>query len=615
MVIVHLSLASESANQWPNIVILLADDLGYGDLSCFGNRSFSTPHLDRLAAEGARLTHHVAAATVCTPSRSALLTGRYPVRSGMQEARGGPPVVRNVFGPGGLPETEWTFGRLLRDAGYRTQYVGKWHQGWSCRSWDDQCHGPRQHGFQRFFGLPLTLQEEEDEDPPLRRQRDGPFLRHVLPEVLRAGAEESADSGRRASAAQLWQLWLDMSRSAYFDAVPRQEWWGHVHLVEKFLNCQLVRDNEVVSWPFQLVGLTQRLLAESERFIHRQSAAGDAPFLLVHSFLHPHTPLFTVPEFRNASGHSRYADNVLEMDWAVGRLLAALEEAGVADNTLVYFASDHGAQLELVGRDGQREGGTNAPFRGGKGQGGAEGGFRVPALLRWPDRIPAGRTLDVPTSAMDLLPTLLDAAGICAAEDLALDGVSMLPLLEGRSDAPTQRFLAHYCGDDIHAVRFAPEAEPGAVYKLVFAVPRYPDPAVEHCGEKDGLCSCYGEDVIWLSAPRLYDVAADPGERLEILGDDPRYRWTVPEMLARLERHKQRVTVSPALMSDFELTVVQHELVPWEQLERFRGVEWDMHGLDDWRAFCAETSDSSCSDGGDAGSEVRGTIQSGNQDT
>ena len=387
-VIGSLSSALDSANQRPNIVVLLADDLGYGDLSCFGNRSYSTPHLDRLAAEGVRLTHHVAAATLCTPSRSALLTGRYPVRSGMQEARGGAPVVRNVFGAGGLPETERTFGRLLRDAGYRTQYVGKWHQGWSCRSWDDQCHGPRGHGFQSFFGLPLTLQEEEDTDPPLRRQRDGPFLRHVLPEVLRVAAEDSAGSCRRPSAAQLWHLWLDMYRSAYFDAVPRQEWWGHTHTLEKFFNCQLVRDDEIVSWPFQLVGLTQRLVAESERFIRSQAARGDDPFLLVHSFLHPHTPMFTVPEFRNASGHSRYADNVLEMDWAAGRLLVALEEAGVADNTLVYFASDHGAQLELVGPDGQREGGSNAPFRGGKAQGGAEGGFRVPAVLRWPGRIP-----------------------------------------------------------------------------------------------------------------------------------------------------------------------------------------------------------------------------------
>ena len=201
---------------------------------------------------------------------------------------------------------------------------------------------------------------------------------------------------------------------------------------------------------------------------------------------------------------------------------------------------------------------------------------------------------------MDLLPTLLDAAGVSDGEDLDLDGISMLPLLEGRSDVPTHRFLAHYCGDDIHAVRYAPEAEPGAVYKLQLAVPRYPDPAVEHCGRQDGLCCCYGEDVLWLPTPRLYDVAADPEERVEIPEDDPRHSRNVPEMLAQMERHKQRVTVAPALMGRFELVVVQPELVPWQQLNRFRGVDWNMHGLEDWRAFSAETLTKQCLESGDA---------------
>ncbi|KAF0308154.1 Steryl-sulfatase [Amphibalanus amphitrite] len=586
-----LCWSSSLAGDRPNIVVLLADDLGYGDLSCFGNRSFSTSHLDRLAASGARLTHHVAAAAVCAPSRTALLTGRYPVRTGMQESRGGPPVVRNVFGAGGLPQTERTFGRRLQDAGYRTQFVGKWHQGWSCRVWDDQCHGPREHGFQTFFGLPLTLQEEEDVDPPSRRERDGPFVKHVLSEVLRAGAEAgdgSKGSCERPSATKLWHLWLDMTRATYYDATPRREWWGHTLVMDKFLNHMLVRNGEIKSWPYQLVGLTQRLLDESQRFIRGQAARGDAPFLLVHSFLHPHTPLFTAPVFANASGHSRYADNVLEMDWAVGQLLDTLQEAGVADNTLVYFASDHGAHLELVGRDGQREGGTNAPFAGGKGQGGAEGGIRVPAMVRWPGRIPAGRAVDVPTSAMDLLPTLLDAAGVDDGdEDTVLDGVSMLPLLEGRSDAPTHRFLAHYCGDDIHAVRYAPETELGAVYKLRLAVPRYPDPEVEHCGVQDGLCSCYGEDVLWLPTPRLYELTTDPAERDPIPESDPRYGRIVPKMLELLKQHRQNVTVAPAQVARFELAAVRPELVPWDQLGKFRGLEWDMHGLDDWNEFIA----------------------------
>lgn len=138
---------SNSARQ-PNVLVIIADDLGIGDLGCYGNTSFSTPHIDRLASEGVQLMHHVAAAALCTPSRTALLTGRYPVRSGMQEPRRGPAVVINVFGRAGLPQSETTFARALADAGYHTQLVGKWHQGWSCEEWDDQCHGPLQHGFQ-----------------------------------------------------------------------------------------------------------------------------------------------------------------------------------------------------------------------------------------------------------------------------------------------------------------------------------------------------------------------------------------------------------------------------------------------------------------------------------
>ncbi|XP_037073949.1 arylsulfatase L-like [Pollicipes pollicipes] len=460
----------------PNIVVLIADDLGIGDISCYGNDSFRTTHLDRLASQGALLTHHLVGATVCTPSRTALLTGRYPVRSGMQEARHGPVVVRNVPGRAGLPADEVTFARALRDAGYRTQFVGKWHQGWSCERWEDQCHGPRGHGFDSFFGLPFSLMEE-GEDGPVSQRRDEPLLRHVLPELMLADPQPPLRPGdcHRAAAELAWRLWLDTINQTDFrgGSTPRANWWGHTMAVEKFLNYQLVRDSTVVDWPYQL------------------------PFLLVHSFLHPHTPLFTAPEFRGVSGHSRYADNVLEMDWAVGQLLAALDAAGVADNTLVHFLSDHGGQLELVGPDGQREGGHNGVFRGGKAQGGAEGGLRVPALFR--------------------------------------------------------------C--DVHAVRFTP-ADGGAVYKLHLAVANYPDPAVEHCGRADGLCACYGDDVRRLDPPRLFDVQADPAERREI--------------------PSEQVPVAPSQMDQFELVVPRAELLPWGQLHKFRGADFDMHGLHKW---------------------------------
>jgi len=310
----------------------------------------------------------------------------------------------------------------------------------------------------------------------------------------------------------------------------------------------------------------------------------------VHSFLHVHTPLFTAPPLAGRSGHSRYADNVVEMDDAVGELLHALEAAGVADNTLVHFLSDHGAGLELVDDEGQQlEGGSNGVFRGGKGQGGMEGGIRVPALFRWPGHIADGRRVDVPTSTLDLLPTLLEAAGVDVdGLGLTLDGTSILNVLEGRAETISPRVLYHYCGDDIHAARYAPEGE-RAVYKLYFKVSRYPDPAVQHCGRKNSHCLCYGGDVTELKTPQLFDVENDPSEAAEIPAEDPRYTRHVPVILQAVEQQRSSGIVVPSQMDDFDRVMPQPELVPWSQLGQFDGVDVDIHGLEQWLEFSQGT--------------------------
>ncbi|KAG0722366.1 Steryl-sulfatase [Chionoecetes opilio] len=187
--------------------------------------------------------------------------------------------------------------------------------------------------------------------------------------------------------------------------------------MDRHLNTIVMEDEVVVQQPVVLQGVSQLLASHSVSLIARY-AREERPFFLYHSFLHTHTPMFTVPEMAGRSAHGRYGDNVEEMDASVGEILTALREHDLQDNTIVYFLSDHGGNLEALAQDGQREGGHNGLFKGGKGMGGAEGGIRVPGIFRWPGHIPAGVTLGAATSLLDTLPTLLDLAGLPPLHDL-----------------------------------------------------------------------------------------------------------------------------------------------------------------------------------------------------
>jgi len=270
--------AAAKARRPPNIVILFADDLGYGDLGCYGHPSIRTPHLDRMAAEGMRFTDFYSAAPVCTPSRAALLTGRLPVRSGMTSDR------RGVLFPdstGGLPQDEITIAEALRNRGYATACIGKWHLGHRPQ------HLPTRHGFDHYLGVPYS--NDMDAAPGLP-----------------VGA-----SGR-----------LD----------PEIEWW----------NVPLLRDEAVIERPADQHTLTERYTEESVRFIRRSRSK---PFFLYLPYTMPHVPLFASKGYQGKSPRGLYGDVVEEMDGSVGQILAALRKEGLAQNTLVFFTSDNGPWL------------------------------------------------------------------------------------------------------------------------------------------------------------------------------------------------------------------------------------------------------------------------------
>lgn len=282
------SLANETfvvvAAERPNVVIIFADDLGYGDLGCYGSPTIRTPHLDRMATEGLRFTDFYSASEVCTPSRAALLTGRYPIRSGMCGNR------RVLFpnSKGGLPPNEVTIAEALRDNGYATAHIGKWHLG------IHEGSRPLDQGFESSFGLPY-----------------------------------SNDMDGRA----------DLPRGSSGLPNPPLDGW----------NVPLIRNGQVVEQPVDQTTLTKRYTEEAIAFVRAQK---DRPFFLYFAHTFPHVPLFASAEFKGKSRAGIYGDAVEELDWSVGQVLDTLHREGVAENTLVFFTSDNGPWLIMGDQGG-----------------------------------------------------------------------------------------------------------------------------------------------------------------------------------------------------------------------------------------------------------------------
>ena len=262
----------------PNVVIIFTDDMGYGDLTSYGHPTIRTPHLDRMAEEGQRWTSFYVAANVCTPSRAALLTGRYPLRSGMTSDKAG---VLFPNSTGGLPASEVTLAEQLKSAGYATAAIGKWHLGHLPQ------YLPTSHGFDTYFGIPYS------NDMDLR-----------------------SELGYR----EFWQQPHDSIRTENF-------------------NVPLLRDTTVVERPAEQTTITRRYTEEAMDFIR---AHRDGPFFVYLAHNLPHVPLFASNDFLGTSERGLYGDVIEEIDNGVGRILDLLREEGLAENTLVVFTSDNG---------------------------------------------------------------------------------------------------------------------------------------------------------------------------------------------------------------------------------------------------------------------------------
>jgi arylsulfatase A len=391
-----MSLSAAASGQSPNIVLIVADDLGYGDVGAYGATDILTPNIDRLASEGVKLNAFYTAPS-CALSRTMLMTGSYAPRTG--GSRNYTPSSEV-----GIHEDEITLAEMLRSAGYATGVFGKWHLG------DHYQFRPQQHGFDVFFGIPHSNDmwpfhpleaPTADEDPRLT--------------AARARAELTGYAGQ----------------GSYFP------------VGEGFANLPLYDGDTIVEFNSQQEAFGTAFFDRALQFIddHR-----DERFFAYIPLTASHVPLFPSPAFVGTSQRDLYGDTVQEVDAGVGRVLARLADLGIADETLVIFLSDNGPWLKY-GIDG----GSAGPLRGGKSSQ-FEGGIRVPALLRWPDGLDAGGEVDTAISLIDIWPTLAGIVGEPVPGDRTIDGVDAWPVLSGQASGELHEALFGFDESDFTTV-------------------------------------------------------------------------------------------------------------------------------------------------------------------
>ena len=416
-----------SAARPPNFIVVFADDLGYGDLSCYGPTGVKTPHLDKLATEGFRSTDFFVPANVCSPSRASLLTGRYPMRCGLPVARNDAfPKYKNY----GFLSEEITIPEMLKPAGYRSLMVGKWHMGFKVEG-----SHPLDAGFDEYLGLPTNPSS-----------RLGPDFSTLY-------------RGRQAEVRKV-----------------------------------------------DFTTLTKRYTDEVVSFIERQK---DEPFFIYVSHHIVHNPLVPSKEFVGTSKKGRYGDYIKELDHSTGRIMKALRDAGVDDNTLVVFTSDNGPTGP--GSAGGLQSGKYCTM---------EGGHRVPGIFRWPGKIPAGQVSGATLTSMDLLRVFCDLAGVELPTDRKIDGKNIVSILRGESTESPHEAVYYYNGTNLQAVR---EGD----WKLHLPRTAKDQPFWSNKPSKK-------KGFVTLDEPALFNLKVDRGEKRNVAAQHP-------DIMARLQKRAEAI--------------------------------------------------------------------------
>ncbi len=463
-------IAEEPRPERPNILLILADDLGYGDLGSYNPGSrIPTPHLDRLASEGVRLLDAHSPSSVCTPTRYALLTGRYAWRSRLKSS------VLGGRSTALIEPERLTLPGFLNASGYATAGIGKWHLGLGADSDPDDAEpgrtdytaplrpGPGTAGFEHYFGIPASLDME-------------PYL-YIEDDAVFEDATETVEASdmRRRGGGGFW------------------------------------RAGEIAPG-FDFLEVTPTLFDRASSYLGQRASADDGrPFFLYLPLPSPHTPWMPLPEFEGTSGAGVYGDFVAQVDAGVGRLLADLERLDLAEDTLVMFTSDNGAHwlASDIEETGHR---ANGSLRGQKADI-HEGGHRVPFIARWPGRVPAGSVRSELAGLLDIFRTVASILDEQLPTGSGEDSVDLWPVLRGDPDAPPpRRSLIHHSARGMFAIRFHDVESPGTLrqWKLIeglgsggFTEPRQVAP------EPGGATG------------HLYELNADPAEATDLFLERP----------------------------------------------------------------------------------------------
>jgi arylsulfatase A-like enzyme len=447
----------QAGSNRPNVVFILVDNVGWGDIGCYGG-VVPTPRIDTLAGQGVRFKNYNVEAQ-CTPTRSAILSGRLPIRTGNCS------VPLPGQGDYGLANWEYTLGELFSDAGYATGAFGKWHVG------DKEGRLPTDQGFDEWYGIKNTSDESAYSTYPL-----------------------FAESG-----------------------IPVPKIWEGV----KGSPVTPVADFNLET----RARMDEQIAARTAAFITR-SAQANKPFFTYVCFTQVHPPLLPNPDFKGKSGGGIYSDAIAELDYRAGQVLDAIDQAGIAEDTIVVWSSDNPAGRALY------MGGSNGPWRGHFASG-FEGGMRAPAMVRWPGKVAAGAVTEEIFATYDWLPTLASLVGESkrVPHDRPIDGVDASAFLLGQR--PTT-------GRD-HVIYFGSDAEVMSVkWRTMKVVLRYTE-------------STSGP-IIKPQWPLIFDLIDDPGEEWDLMDKRLDCIWVLGPVAQRLGALMQSAARYPNIKPGQEFT-------------------------------------------------------------
>jgi arylsulfatase A len=475
----------ERRTEYPNIVLILADDLGYGDLSCLNPQSkIRTPNIDRIAASGVTFTDAHSSSAVSTPTRYGIMTGRYSWRSPMKSG------VLDGYSTALIPTSRKTIAGMLKDQGYNTAYFGKWHLGWTWNNIEKGkdsvdfsgkiANGPTSRGFDYFYGISGSL----DMSPYIYVENDQPT---ALPDRLTVG--NTLPAGKPGYDGSFWREGPTGSDFDHWDCTPN---------------------------------LTRR----AGKYI-TDKAPSEKPYFIYLAFPSPHTPILPSTEFQGKSGLNQYADFVMMVDSEVGKVLEAVEKSGEKENTILIFASDNGcapwADIETLKLKGHN---PSYIFRGHKADL-YDGGHHIPCLIRWPAKVRKPHEVRQTVCLNDFMATFAEIIDYQLADNEAEDSYSLLPaILKPGFNKGIREATVHHSVNGNFSIR-------KGEWKLLLSP-----------GSGGWSSPKPGKEEVGLPPVQLYNMTDDPGEKMNL---QDKYPDIVKELTMLLKKYIEEGRSTPGL--------------------------------------------------------------------